>query len=517
MLYLKIRQLHERKFKIAQIADELKISRPTVYKYLEMTFEEAQEYLGNPHRKPKKLDPYRDWIVAWLEEYPHLSAAQIQDWLLERYPDLNIGESTVRLYVSEVREIYQIEKKTIVRQYEAVSEQPMGKQLQVDWGETKQKTTMKKEVKLYFIAFVLAHSRYKYMEWQDRPFTTKDAIRCHENAFHFYGGRPEEIVYDQDHLLTVSENAGDLLLTSDFQTYVRERKFKVHLCRKADPESKGMIENVVKYIKGNFADSRVFSDSEDWNERALHWLERTGNKNVHQTTKKRPVEVFLVEKQHLQPVSPLLSNESTHAHSIARNVGKDNTIRFKSNRYSVPLGTYGSQAENQVFIEIKDGKRGTLIIRKQANGEIIAEHQISAEKGKLIKNRNHSRDRSKGIEEFKQRVISSFEEQEAAMTYVDEICLKYTRYRRDQLAILETVIKNNPEWINQTLQKCLIEKLYSANDFRDVVSHFKKVNTESESLPIIKESSNVRLAKIKIDVTTRSLSAYTRILGGRAQ
>jgi transposase len=61
MLYLKIRQLHERKFKIAQIADELKISRPTVYKYLEMTFEEAQEYLGNPHRKPKKLDPYRDF------------------------------------------------------------------------------------------------------------------------------------------------------------------------------------------------------------------------------------------------------------------------------------------------------------------------------------------------------------------------------------------------------------------------------------------------------------------------
>lgn len=74
MLYLNIRQLHERKFKIAQIADSLKISRPTVYKYLEMTFEEVQEYLGNPHRKPKKLDPYRDWIVALLEEYPHLSA-----------------------------------------------------------------------------------------------------------------------------------------------------------------------------------------------------------------------------------------------------------------------------------------------------------------------------------------------------------------------------------------------------------------------------------------------------------
>ena len=36
-------------------------------------------------------------------------------------------------------EIYQIEKKTVTRQYEAVPEQPMGKQIQVDWGETRQK------------------------------------------------------------------------------------------------------------------------------------------------------------------------------------------------------------------------------------------------------------------------------------------------------------------------------------------------------------------------------------------
>lgn len=244
----------------------------------------------------------------------------------------------MRSYVKEVREIYQIEKKVMVRQYEAVPEQPMGKQLQVDWGETKQETTDNKEIKLYFIAFVLAHSRYKYMEWQARPFTTRDAIRCHESAFQFYGGRTDEIVYDQDHLITVSENAGQLLLTAEFQSYVNERKFKVHLCRRADLESKGMIENVVKYIKGNFADSRVFSDIEDWNHRALQWLQRTGNYQVHQTTKKRPAEVFLLEKQHLQPVSSLLSYESTNNQSITRSVSKDNTIRYKSNIIPSHLG-----------------------------------------------------------------------------------------------------------------------------------------------------------------------------------
>src|SRR5690606_34478579 len=129
---------------------------------------------------------------------------------------LKVGESTVRRYVNEMREIYNIEKTAEPREYESVDEQPLGKQMQVDWGQTIQKTTDKKEIKLYFIAFVLANSRQKYMEWQVRPFTTRDAIRCHENAFRYFEGMPEEIVYDQDNLIAVSENAGDLILTKDF-------------------------------------------------------------------------------------------------------------------------------------------------------------------------------------------------------------------------------------------------------------------------------------------------------------
>lgn len=512
MLYVKIQELHKRRFRVAQIARELKISRPTVYKYLTMTLAEAKAYSEQPHGKRKKLDAYRDWVLAWLEEYPHLSAAQIYDWLLERYPDVVVGESTVRSYVRELREIYHIEKKVIVRQYEAVPEQPMGKQLQVDWGETKQKTTTKKEIKLYFIAFVLAHSRHKYMEWQTRPFTTRDAIRCHENAFQFYGGRSEEIVYDQDHLITVSENAGQLLLTNEFQRYVNERKFKVHLCRRADPESKGMIENVVKYIKGNFADSRVFSDIEDWNDRALQWLQRTGNHQVHQTTKKRPAEVFLLEKQHLQPVSSLLSYENANNQSITRSVSKDNTIRYKSNRYSVPLGTYSANSENLIFIEIKAGEPQTLVVRKQAEGEIFAEHSVSLDKGKLIQNRNHTRDRSKGVEEFKQRLISHFENQELAATYLDEISRRYPRYRRDQFTIIHQTIQKDPQLIDTVITKCTAERLYSANDFRDVAHHIKSL--EYNPVQDVESLHSISSVKSGIKVSTRSLDAYTSILGG---
>lgn len=128
----------------------------------------------------------------------------------------------------------------------------MGAQIRVDWGQTKQRTPENDVVKLYFISFVLSHSRYKYLEWLDRPFTTKDAIRSHENAFHHFGGVARELVYDQDNLIAINENAGDIILTHEFTSYQQAVGFGVYLCRAADPESKGKVERVVGYAKSNF-------------------------------------------------------------------------------------------------------------------------------------------------------------------------------------------------------------------------------------------------------------------------
>ena len=64
-----------------------------------MSFEEASEWVNSLSTRRKILDQYKEWIIAWLNEYPHLSAAQIKDWLLERFSDLKVGDSTTRLYV----------------------------------------------------------------------------------------------------------------------------------------------------------------------------------------------------------------------------------------------------------------------------------------------------------------------------------------------------------------------------------------------------------------------------------
>jgi len=189
-------------------------------------------------------------------------------------------------YVRQLRKECGIPQIKYVRPYEAVDDLPPGQQLQMDFGQIALRNSTGRLVTLYFATFVLAHSRYKYVEWLDRPFTTRDLINVHENAFEYYGGMPKEIVCDQDHLILVSENDGDLVLTKEFADYQKTRKFKIYMCRKADPETKGKVENVVKYVKSNFAKHRTFNNLEKLNEDCLAWLERTGNGKVHNTTKK---------------------------------------------------------------------------------------------------------------------------------------------------------------------------------------------------------------------------------------
>lgn len=55
------------------------------------------------------------------------------------------------------------------------------------------------------------------------------------------------------------ENSGDFILTQDFRVYKERRRLNLHICRKSDPESKGKIENVVKYKKHNFAKHLYFA------------------------------------------------------------------------------------------------------------------------------------------------------------------------------------------------------------------------------------------------------------------
>lgn len=175
-VYMTIQLLHRQGMKISQIARKVGVSRTTVYEYLKRSPEEMLEWLASCRERRKKLDPYKEEMLFWLREHQDLSASQVLDWLQERYEGIDIAESTVRNYVSSLREHYHLPKMMARRQYEAIPDPPVGKQAQVDFGQTTQETRKGNRISLYFISFVLSHSRYKAVYWLDRPFTTRDVI-----------------------------------------------------------------------------------------------------------------------------------------------------------------------------------------------------------------------------------------------------------------------------------------------------------------------------------------------------
>ncbi|NLK64036.1 MAG: IS21 family transposase [Tissierellia bacterium] len=509
-MYINIKHLKEKGFSKTKIAEMLGISRPTVIKYIDMDAEEFEKEMESQGKRRKKPDIYREEIISWIKQYTSISAAQIYDWLEEKYGNLNFNETTLRSYVREIRKEYKILKSPVIRQYEAIEDPPMGQQIQIDFGMKKVFNLEGKEITLYVMCFVLSNSRYKYCEWQGRPFTTPDIIRIHENAFEFYGGYATEAVYDQDHLVLVSENHGDLIYTREFASYLQKRKFSVYMCRKADPESKGRIEKVVDYVKDNFASNRIFLGIDKWNEDCIKWLKRRGNGKIHNTTRKIPAEVFNDERKYLQPVTEKLISEFRML-SVTYQVRKDNTVPIKGNRYSVPIGTYKGP---YTYVGVNKIGDEHLIIYDIETKRELAKHEISNEKGKLVKNNNHKRNRSQKIAPWMNQLAEKFSDMENAKIFLDEIYKDKPRYMRDQLMLIEEALKTTDKTaIDKALEFCVNNKLNSAVDFKDAVKHYAKTTDENISVTeSIKGLTEAVSLKIGIRPKVRDISEYVKIM-----
>jgi hypothetical protein len=309
---------------------------------------------------------------------------------------------------------------------------------------------------------VLSRSRYKYVLFSETPFTSFSAIEAHEKAFAFFWGITKEIVYDQDKVFLADENKGDLLLTSAFKDYCRERKFRLYFCRKADPESKGKVENVVKYVKQNFLYNRPFTDVALLNTESLAWLGRTANALVHTGTQKIPYDEWCTERGYLVPFIAIPIRPPT----ILYTVRKDNTISWKGNFYTLPKGTYKGRGT-----QVNVSKDNDFIIISDLANKHLCTQTISAGKGNLVSNTDHKREKSAGIIQMITDISCLFSSPEQAISYMESIRLEKPRYVRDQLILLKQTIENaDTQTIDQTLQYCLQMKVYSANDFKSVAA-----------------------------------------------
>ena len=299
-MYQKIQKCKRQGLLKVEISRKLDLDPGTVAKYYDMSESEYLERQQSNKYRDKVFDQYKESILEVYRENDceKLPMAAVFDYLEEKHGQLPGNEQTFRNYIIYLSDINQLKFNEKIRMYKKVPELPYGKQLQIDFGEHK----MRSGLKLYIFAAVLSRSRFKYIAFQDKPFTTLDLIFHLLNCFEYIGGIPEEIVIDQDSVMVVSENHGDIIYTKDFAYFIQEMGLRMYVCRKADPETKGKIENLIGFVKKNFLSVRVFKMLEEAQESLEKWLIRRANGKISQATKRIPAEMMEEEREYLRPV-----------------------------------------------------------------------------------------------------------------------------------------------------------------------------------------------------------------------
>ena len=515
-MWNKVNELSRENLSQQQIAMRLGIHRDTVRRYQMMSEAEFNEYLHKEARRhPCKLDRYRDFIVDQLRAAPFLSSAQVLDHLKEHFPDLPyVSERTVYNTVIRIREEEDIAKVAEPgRHFSHVEDCEWGERAQVDYGEKWLRTNTGRQIKVYFMAMELERSRYKFIVFQNTPFTAKTTVYAHHLAFRYFGGMPRKVIYDQDKKMLTSENFGDYLMTEEFASYVAAAGFEPVFCMAADPQSKGRIERTIRFIKESFLRGRTYVNITVLNEEALGWLARTGNGKRHSMTLAVPAEQFETERQHLLPYTLKLDEPEAEAREY--NVRKDNTLMYRSNTYSLPLGTYAGPGTK--VLVVKNIDLNELEIYDPKDFALITRHDISPLKGKHISKEGHASSRSRELLESEKHLRTFFgqwADDSVLSVFLAAIRKDRPRYYPKTVLAMDHIFTRMDKPIaEKVLRECLQRKMYNANRMAEAADLAQK---ETGALPSKTVPPALPNGLNQEDITPhkRPLSDYDDIIDG---
>jgi transposase len=361
-LWAEIRRLAEiEKLSGWAISRRLHCSRRTVAAALRLDQPPAPKI----SRRGSLLDSHRTKIDALVAKYPELSAVRICEEIT-RGPDGYTGSaSVVRRYLRTVR-------PARGRVYLEVQYEP-AQAMQVDWGECGRVqiggTTRKVSV---FVA-VLCYSRLTYIEFTLSQ-RKEEFYRGLVHALEFFGGSPRAIIFDNLKAAVLNGAGRSACFHPEFLALCGYFCLQPIACQRRDPESKGIVEKGVRYVKQNALAGRAeeLTLFDDYLALAARWRDQVANVRVHETTRERPVDRFQQERSLLRelPAIPFDIDEVVPAV-----VSPHLRIEFDGNRYSAPPRC----ARQPVTIRADRDE-----VRILHNGQVVAQHVRCYQRGQLI-------------------------------------------------------------------------------------------------------------------------------------
>lgn len=232
-----------------------------------------------------------------------------------------------------------------------------GDMLVIDWGQIGP---------LSVFCAVLAWSRWRFVYFADnqRADTTFAALAA---CFEALDGVPKTVLSDRMGCLKGGTVAGVVVPTADYVRLANHYRFRPDFCQGNDPESKGLVENLVGYAKSDLMipQDLTVDDLAGANAAGVVWCAEV-NGQVHSEICAVPAERLVTERDVLRELPQLRARIGT---LVVRKVDKLSCVRFGSARYSVPTRHIGKQVE----VRVADGAVQIVLL-----GSVVAEHALVA-------------------------------------------------------------------------------------------------------------------------------------------
>jgi transposase len=387
--WLMIRDLYSQGLNITEISRQTGFDKKTIRKYLTLnTLPGPQKHPG----KKSKLDPFKPYILEKLKEGPY-TAARLYREIKEM--GFDGGKTIVKDFIKEVRPKQEV---PAVLRYETKP----GIQAQVDWGEVGKVEIDGKIKKLFCYSMVLGYSRMRYVEFT-LSTDTSTLLQCHLNAFQYFGGCTQEILYDNMKQVVIKRalKSSDSEWNLQFEDFFKYYGFIPRLCRPYRPQTKGKIESTIGYIKRDFVLGVKSNSLENLNGQALEWLKRV-NSTVHGTIHEIPLERFKEENLILLDQVPPYKIVKLET----RKVSRDCYVSYLGNKYSIPYKFAERIAELHIF----DGKFQVYI-----DNEGVCEHEILPGNCRVIRKKEHF-----------QGLLSEIQKQNSVCQNTSKILMKFS-------------------------------------------------------------------------------------------
>lgn len=207
-----------------------------------------------------------------------------------------------------------------------------GEHLAIDWGQSGP---------LHIFCAVLVWSRVRFVRFatDERRETT---LRLLAECFEALGGVPATVLADRMGCLKAGVVANVVVPHPEYVRFASHFGFRPDFCEAHDPESKGVVENLVGYAKEDLViPLEPAASVAEANAAAITWCAEV-NGARHSETAAIPAERLVAERPALRALPSLRPALRT---GEGRKVDRLATIRFGSARYSVPHALVGTKVE----------------------------------------------------------------------------------------------------------------------------------------------------------------------------